>query len=123
MKKILVVDDEFHIRKIIETKLKGAGHDVATAGDGEEGLRLSKELLPDLVILDLLMPKMNGLELCKALKEADQTRNIPIIALTALAQKSEIEKAKQAGADKVLTKPFSPRELLSEVEETLGEDK
>ncbi|MEK9149462.1 MAG: response regulator [Candidatus Desantisbacteria bacterium] len=119
MKKILVIDDELHIRKIIEIKLKGAGYEIFTAEDGEEGLRKASELLPDLIILDLLMPKMDGFELCQTLKEKDATRNIPIVALTALAQKSEIEKARQAGADKVLTKPFSPRDLLSEVEEIM----
>lgn len=117
---ILVVDDETHILHVVSLKLQNAGYDVITAEDGEQGLEVALERRPDLVITDLQMPFMNGLELCEKLKEHETTRGTPALMLTArgfsLAQE-HLDKTNIAG---VLSKPFSPREILGRVHELIG---
>jgi DNA-binding response OmpR family regulator len=127
MKTVLVVDDDADIRELITWKLNQAGYSVLTASDGEEGLAaasmttgLSSAVPPDLVLLDWMMPKMSGIEVCQALRSNVATARIPVILLTAKAQEAEVERGFAAGADDFIVKPFSPREMLRRVEAVLG---
>ncbi|MEM9137216.1 MAG: response regulator [Cyanobacteria bacterium P01_F01_bin.42] len=106
--KILIVDDEPMIRRILSTRLTMAGYDVALATDGEEALKTFKKEAPDLIVLDVMMPKLNGLEVCQELRK---TTDIPIIMLTALGDVADRITGLQLGADDYLPKPFSPKEL------------
>ncbi len=119
---ILLVDDEAHILHVVNLKLSNAGYRILTAEDGEEGLAAAIEHQPDLVITDYQMPFMSGLELCIALKEHAVTRGIPALMLTARGSgldESDLEKTNISG---VFTKPFSPRDILAEVQKLLGSD-
>ena len=115
-KKILVVDDERHIVRLVEVNLTRVGYDVVTAYDGLEALEKVKTDKPDMLILDVMMPRMDGFEVLKELRADPQTKNIPIIMLTAKAQDADIFKGWSSGVDSYLTKPFNPRELLAFVE-------
>jgi two-component system, OmpR family, response regulator RpaB len=107
-RKILIVDDEAMIRRILSTRLTMVGYDVEVAADGAEALERYAQVKPDLIVLDVMMPKLNGLEVCQAIrKEAD----IPIIMLTALGDVADRITGLQMGADDYLPKPFSPKEL------------
>ncbi|MFH1562900.1 MAG: response regulator [Nitrospirota bacterium] len=117
--KILIADDEVHIRKILGYALTGAGYDVVSAQNGEEAINIMEKETVDLVITDLSMPKMNGYELTAKLKQNEKTKNIPVIVLTAIGQDDELQMAKEAGADKVLSKPFSPKKMAEIVGEML----
>lgn len=112
-KKILAVDDERHIVRLIEVNLLRQGYDVVTAFDGKEALEKVETEHPDLVILDVMMPYMDGFEALKCLKKDPATRDIPVIMLTAKAMDSDIYHGWQSGVHCYLTKPFSPPELLS----------
>ena len=114
--KILVVEDDAVVRELIEFKLSGAGHQILLEADGEAGLSTAKTARPDLVILDWMMPKLTGLEVCEAIRADESIAGIPVLLLTARAQESDVEKGFAAGANDYLLKPFSPRELLSRVE-------
>lgn len=120
-KKILVADDETHILHVLSMKLMNAGYEVLTALDGEEALELCLAEGPDLVITDLQMPCMTGLELCNRLRGNDQTRDTPVVMLTARGFNIEEEDTLTAGISVVLSKPFSPREVLAKVDQLLGE--
>ncbi len=110
--KILVVDDEASIRRILETRLSMVGYEVITAADGEEALEIYHHQLPDLIILDIMMPKLDGYGVCQALrKETD----VPIIMLTALADVADRITGLELGADDYMVKPFSPKELESRI--------
>ncbi|WP_349306868.1 response regulator transcription factor RpaB [Lyngbya confervoides] len=106
--KILIVDDEPMIRRILSTRLTMAGYDVVLATDGEEALTVFKQESPDLVVLDVMMPKLNGLEVCQELRKIT---DIPIVMLTALGDVADRITGLQLGADDYLPKPFSPKEL------------
>lgn len=106
--KILIVDDEPMIRRILSTRLTMAGYDVVLATDGEEALKVFKQEVPDLIVLDVMMPKLNGLEVCQELRKST---DIPIIMLTALGDVADRITGLQLGADDYLPKPFSPKEL------------
>ena len=121
IKKILVADDESHILHVVSLKLRNAGFDVVTARDGQEALELAHQEKPDLVITDYHMPQLSGLELCKRLKEDPETAGIPAIMLTARGYNLEAADTEQSGVLRMLSKPFSPRHLLSTVNEVLGE--
>ena len=114
-KRILVVDDEMYIVNILDFTLATEGLDVVSAANGEEALRLAMEKTPDLVILDVMMPKIDGFEVCRALKAKEETKNVPVILLTAKDRDTDKEKGKEAGADLYVTKPFSPTRLLDDV--------
>jgi two-component system, sensor histidine kinase and response regulator len=116
IKKILVVDDEKSIHSYLQRKLSKLGYSVYIAEDGEEALSKAFSLLPDLVLLDIKIPKLNGIEVCKRLKSDDGTKKIPIIMLSAKAQSEEIEEGLKAGADKYLCKPISFPDILKEVQ-------
>jgi DNA-binding response OmpR family regulator len=119
MKTILVVDDENNIRKSIEFCLEQAGYSIITSQDGLTGMQLALESKPDLILLDLVLPKMNGNLVCEALKSEESTSSIPIIIMSAKAEEEDIEKARMHGADDYLVKPFTPNELRKKVKEKL----
>ncbi len=108
--KILIVEDDFNILNIIKFNLKKEGFDVHTASDGEEGFDLFKKVNPDLVLLDIMMPKMDGFEVCKKIREINQT---PIIMLTARAEEVDKVLGLELGADDYVTKPFGVKELIA----------
>ncbi len=112
-KKILAVDDERHIVRLVEVNLQRAGYEVVTAYDGKEALEKVKSENPDLVVLDVMMPYMDGFEVLKNLKADPQTAEIPVIMLTAKAQDADVFRGWQSGVDCYLTKPFNPMELLT----------
>ncbi len=117
---ILIVDDEPHIRHVLDIKLSKAGHRIIAATDGEEGFELAQEHRPDLIISDFQMPRLNGLELCKKLREQEGTRLIPIVLLTARGLLLDESQLENTSVVDVLAKPFSPRELLNRVENVLA---
>lgn len=117
---ILVVDDEQHIVHVVSLKLRNAGYEVLTAGDGEEALELAEQELPDLVVTDLQMPYMSGLELCEKLYERAETREIPALMLTARGYALASDDLGRTNIKAVLAKPFSPRKVLEHIEEMLG---
>ena len=119
MSDILIIDDEKDIVEAIEYNLRKEGFATHKSFDGLNGLRLAKEISPDLIILDLMLPGMNGIELCKALKKNEPTSKIPIIMLT--AKKQEVDKVigLEVGADDYMVKPFSMRELVARIRSIL----
>jgi two-component system, OmpR family, alkaline phosphatase synthesis response regulator PhoP len=115
-RQILVVDDERHIVRLVEVNLTRAGYDVNTAYDGVEALEKIEESLPDMIVLDVMMPRMDGFEVLKNLQSNPKYKDIPVIMLTAKAQDADIFKGWQSGVSSYLTKPFNPKELLVFVE-------
>jgi DNA-binding response OmpR family regulator len=122
MTDVLIIEDDADIRDLVAFKLRQIGYDVRTASDGAQGLRLAIELPPDVVLLDLMMPKLSGLEVCRELRANEATVNVPIIMLTAKAQEGDVERGFELGATDYVAKPFSPRELVSRVKAVLGRD-
>src|SRR4030043_439455 len=118
-KKILLVDEDPIILRLIASRLKNSGYDVVSALDGESGLKKAITKKPDLVLLDIIMPGLNGFEVCKRLKENDKTKDIPVIMLTVLAGEKDLSKGLEAGADCLITKPFSAVDLLHEIKKTM----
>ncbi|MDX2085040.1 MAG: response regulator transcription factor [Candidatus Melainabacteria bacterium] len=114
--KVLIVDDEASIRRILETRFKMLGYDTTTASDGEEALDLFHKFLPDIVILDIMMPRMDGYGVTKEIRKGSDT---PIIILTALGDVSERINGLELGADDYVVKPFSPKELEARVKSIL----
>jgi DNA-binding response OmpR family regulator len=122
-KKLLIVDDEAHIRMLIEQTLEDLedeGVELLFADNGETALQIIQEEQPDLVFLDVMMPKMNGMEVCQKVKKELQLSDVFIILLTAKGQEVDRQKGLEMGADKYMTKPFDPDEMLSVAEEILG---
>ena len=117
--KILVVDDEPDAVDLIDFNLKAAGYDVVTAADGAEALKKAKSVLPALILLDIMLPEVDGLEVCKILRRDPATAGIPIIMLTAKAAEIDRILGLELGADDYITKPFSPRELILRVKKML----
>lgn len=120
-KKILIVDDEENIVTMVEARLMGNGYDVITANDGQEGLAKARSEKPDLIILDIMLPKIDGYKVCRMLKFDEQYKHIPVILFSARTQDSDLETGKQQGADAYITKPFQPEALLSKIKELLSE--
>ena len=116
---ILVVDDDPDIARFVEVNLRSAGYDVAVAGDGEEALDKAAEIRPDLVLLDVMMPRIDGFEVAQRLRRSPQTANTSIIMLTAKALSADKVTGLQSGADDYIIKPFDPIELLARVKGTL----
>jgi two-component system phosphate regulon response regulator PhoB len=110
---ILVVDDEADIRKLVEYNLAKEGYKIACAATGEEALKKARAAVPDLVILDLMLPGVDGLEVCRLLKSDARTQRIPIVMLTAKGEESDIVAGLELGAADYVTKPFSPRVLVA----------
>lgn len=117
--KILIVDDEEHILELLKFNIKNAGYEVITANNGGDGVRLAKEERPDLVLLDLMLPGMDGYDVCKEIKRNKETSNTAIIMLTAKGEELDKILGLELGADDYMTKPFSIRELLARVKAVL----
>jgi len=118
-KKILIVDDEPHIVELVRVCLEDTNYDVIEAYDGEEAIDKARSEVPDLILLDIMLPKMDGYDVCRKLKSNDDTSNIPVVMLTAKGQEVDKVKGFQSGANSYMTKPFSPLRLLTELEEKL----
>jgi len=118
-KRVLVVDDEPDIRELVQHHLEIEGFEVLSAPDGEKGLFLIQNELPDLIILDLMLPGIDGLEVCRKLNNIESTSDIPIIMLTAKGEETDIIKGLDYGAEDYVTKPFSPRVLMARVKAIL----
>jgi DNA-binding response OmpR family regulator len=114
--RVLVVDDDLTVREVVVSYLRAAGHEVSEAGDGEAGLAAAKEESPQLVVLDLMLPGIDGLEVCRRLRA---TGDVPVIMLTALGDEQDRVLGLEIGADDYVTKPFSPRELVLRVDSVL----
>ena len=119
-KKILIVDDEKQLVSLVILHMKMSGYEVLSANDGEKALAIAREENPDLLILDLMLPKMDGLEVCKRLRAESKTGDIPVIMLTARSETGDKLKGFECGADDYITKPFSPRELVARVRRVLA---
>lgn len=120
MARIVIADDDPDIRELVAFKLRHEGHDITDVGDGAAAVAACVEQTPDLVILDVMMPGMSGLDAAREIRADEKLRTLPIIMLTARAQESDIEQGFQAGADDYVVKPFSPRELASRVNAVLA---
>ena len=122
-KKLLICDDEPHIRMLLEQtleELEDEGVEILIAADGEEGLVTIQEEKPDLVFLDVMMPKRSGFEVCELVKQQDDLKSTIIVLLTAKGQEVDRERGRAAGADEYITKPFDPDQLLELAYERLG---
>ncbi|MEW6475419.1 MAG: response regulator [Actinomycetota bacterium] len=117
---VLVVDDDPVILKLLEVNFEMEGFEVVGASDGAEGLQRAREVRPDIVVLDVMMPRMTGYEVAKALREDDGTAHIPIIFVTARAQSSDVERGMELGVDDYVTKPFDPLDLIARVNTLLA---
>lgn len=118
-KRILVVDDERELVMAVQIRLKQAGYEVLTACDGQEALDKAHQEKPDLIILDLMLPKMDGYKVCGLLKSDSRYAKIPIIIFTAKVQEEDIKIGKEVGADEYITKPFEHQVLLDKIKELL----
>jgi two-component system alkaline phosphatase synthesis response regulator PhoP len=119
--KILVVDDEIYIVHILDFSLGMEGYEVVTALDGEQALEKVKSEKPDLIVLDIMMPKLDGYEVCKSIKSNSATQNIPVILLSAKGRNVDQKMGFDVGADDYITKPFSPRKLVERINQLLGQ--
>ncbi|RLA15094.1 MAG: two-component system response regulator [Gammaproteobacteria bacterium] len=120
-KTVLIVDDEEYIVTSLEYVVKSAGYEVVIAYDGEQAMEKVTATVPDLLILDVMMPKLDGFEVCEKIRANPLWKSIRIIMLTAKGRDSEREKGMSLGADAYMTKPFSTRDILKRVEELLGD--
>ena len=120
MNRVLVVDDDADIRELVTFKLQQAGYAVEAAADGQLGLDAALTNTPDLILLDLMMPKLSGIEVCRLLRDNDATADTPVILFTAKAQEADVQRGFSAGADDYIVKPFSPRELITRVQAVLA---
>ena len=115
-KRVLVADDDPVILRLIQVNLELEGYDVILAHNGEEAVERAMSDVPDLVILDIMMPRLDGYQACERLKSEDSTSAIPIVFLSAKAQQADIDRGKEYGVEDYLTKPFDPTELLDVVD-------
>ena len=120
-KRILIVDDEVQLVEMVKMRLEAAGYEVISAYDGQEGFDRAKKDKPDLIILDLMLPKMDGYKVCGLLKNDARYSKIPIIMFTARVQEEDLRLGKDLGAEEYVTKPFDPKILLSKIKELLAE--
>ena len=121
MKKVLIVDDEQDIVESLQFVLESAGFECHCAYNGEEGLNLAREILPDLIILDVMMPKINGFKICRLLKYDNKYKNIPILMVTARSQNEDKLIGEETGVDEYITKPFDLDEIVEKVRGYLNE--
>jgi CheY-like chemotaxis protein len=119
MAKILIAEDERDIRDLVAFTLRFAGHEVVAVGNGEEAVEAARKEMPDLILMDVRMPRMTGYEACEHMKADDQLKDIPVVFLSAKGQESEIQTGLSAGAAEYLLKPFAPAELTQRVGELL----
>lgn len=119
--KLLLVEDDIPLRDMYQTRLTVDGYEVITASNGEEGLARAVEEKPDLILLDIMMPKISGFDVLEILKNTPETKNIPIIVLTALIQEEDIKRAKEGGAVEYIIKSSStPAEVIEKIEKVLA---
>lgn len=123
MKKILIIEDEKNIILSLKMYLKKLGYEILVAKDGIEGLEAAQKHLPDLIMLDIVLPKMNGYLVCEALKNDDTTKSIPLIFISAKSKEEDIQKALKLGGDEYLLKPFDHKDIKKVVDKYLKEDK
>ncbi len=121
MAKILIAEDERDIRDLITFTLGFAGYEVVAAANGEEAVNLARQEVPDLILMDVRMPRMTGYEACAAMKTDERLRNIPVIFLSAKGQDSEIQAGLEAGAQEYLLKPFAPDQLTARIQAVLAQ--
>jgi len=121
-KKILLVDDEKDLVEMVKMRLEASGYEVIPAYDGQEGLEKARRENPDLIILDIMLPKMDGYKVCRMLKFDEKYKKIPIIMFSARAQESDQLTGREVGADGYIVKPFEPAVLLNKIQEFLGKD-
>jgi CheY-like chemotaxis protein len=121
MAKILIAEDERDIRDLVVFTLQFAGYEVVPACNGEEAVQLTSQEMPDLILMDVRMPRMTGYEACAVIKADPKTQHIPIIFLSAKGQDSEIQAGLQAGADEYLLKPFAPDQLTARIQVVLAQ--
>ena len=119
-KRILIVDDEVDLVELVKLRLEANGYEVMVAGDGQSGLDKARTEKPDLIVLDVMLPKIDGYKVCRMLKFDEKYRHIPIIMFTARAQESDRKTGEQVGADAYITKPFEPEALLSKMADLLS---
>lgn len=117
--KILIVEDETALSEIIKIRLEKNGYEVISAFDGAQALEMARQQNPSLIILDLMLPKIDGYKVCRMLKFDEKYKKIPIILFTARVQESDKKLGEQVGADAYITKPFDPETLLSKIKELL----
>ena len=120
MAKILIAEDERDIRDLVAFTLRFAGHEVFAASNGEEAVEMASKVNPDLILMDVRMPRMTGYEACKFLKASPDLKDIPVVFLSAKGQESEIQQGLEAGAEAYLLKPFAPDQLTTRVKEILA---
>jgi len=118
-KKILIVDDEAQLVDMVKMRLEANNYDVIVAYDGQEGLDKARKEKPDLIILDLMLPKMDGYKVCRMLKFDEKYKSIPIIMFTARAQEEDEKVSMEVGANAYVTKPFEPKVLLDKIQELI----
>jgi len=119
-KKILIADDEPNIVISLEFLMQNSGYQVQTAANGDEALRYITEFHPDLILLDIMLPRKNGFEVCQKIRENPAWNGIKVVMLTAKGRESEVTKGLALGADAYITKPFATKELLAQVQRLLG---
>ena len=119
-KRILICDDDPAILRVLQVNLEVEGYETLLAHHGEEALEVANAEKPDLIILDIMMPRLDGYQTCERLKAADETKDIPVVFLSAKAQASDIEKGKTYGVADYLTKPFDPDTLVETIERLLA---
>jgi DNA-binding response OmpR family regulator len=117
---VLVADDDRDILDLLAFRLGRAGYEVVSASDGEEALRLATERRPDLAVLDVMMPKLDGYEVTRRMRADETTKRIPVILLTARVQEHDVARGFEVGADDYMKKPFSPAELRARVQAIIG---
>jgi len=120
-KRILLVDDEPALVELIKIRLEANGYEILTAGDGQQALDTARKEMPDLIILDLMLPKIDGYKVCRMLKFDEKYKKIPVLMFTARAQESDKKLGEEVGADGYIVKPFEPSALLSKIKEFLKE--
>ena len=120
MAKILIAEDERDIRDLVAFTLRFAGHEVSAAANGEEAVELATQVNPDLILMDVRMPRMTGYEACKVMKANPDLKDIPVVFLTARGQETEIQQGLEAGAEEYLLKPFAPDQLTTRVKAILA---
>lgn len=123
MAKILIAEDERDIRDLITFTLRFAGHEVLGTSNGEEALETALKEVPDLILLDVRMPRMTGYEACKQIKANKKTGHIPVVFLSAKGQESEVQAGMEAGAQEYILKPFAPEQLVERVKTLLAQQK
>jgi len=120
MARILIAEDEPDIRELVAFTLRFAGHEVVTTANGEEAYHKAQEIIPDLIMMDVRMPRMTGYDACRAMKQIPALKDIPVVFLSAKGQETEIQSGLEAGAEEYLLKPFAPDQLVERVKAILA---